>query len=482
MLLRTQIALLLSGAILLVAVGVAGVGIWQRNLDAQRLTNIALALQSSLWNNLVDETVGDLNLVASELSVRLSNLAPSLSPDAIGDVIDASPDIVTPEITVQVVSNEGDLIRANATVLHSLPLIDRQILNRFSLGASMIGGLRQESRERFVIAAMRAIAIQGTQRALLSVSVPADEIVAQMADDIGEPLFLLSPRGRLVVGTDPALWARAQLSIPRHAARSRLIDVDGQSYFAVAMRVHDLSGREGGTMVALRDVTEAQLFSGGVERVGLVVVALAALLMVAALYALLRQAFQPLEDAVGVLDALSKGELPRPIDHTGAGEIGRIAKAVAVFRRNTQQLVDQNEAIARQRRRQERVIRRELERLAGLLDAEGRAEILGDLATVLPDNPDRQSASHMELATLAQLLSLMSKRIADQQNRLTGLVAELRDSIATRARLAALEQELDIARELQRTFLPQPLAPDPRIEVFGLSVSAKEVGGDFFDT
>ncbi len=75
----------------------------------------------------------------------------------------------------------------------------------------------------------------------------------------------------------------------------------------------------------------------------------------------------------------------------------------------------------------------------------------------------------------------MSTRIADQQTRLTELITELKASIVTRARLAALEQELDIARDLQTSFLPKPLPPHPSFAVFGLMESAKEVGGDFFD-
>ena len=478
--LRTQIMLLVAGAVILTGLGVSAIGMLRHRADVGRLSNIAIALQRSLWTNLVDEEADDLNLVAAELVVRLSQHAPNLDRDAVAEVIETSPDVVTDDINVQVVGLDGAPISANAPLFRSRPLIDQPILRRLMAGESSIGGLRQESPDRFVVASVRPVTVQGEVRAAISVSRNAGALIDQLSRDIGERVYLLSPRGRLVAGSDPALWNAAQLAIPRRAERARFIDVGEASYFAAPVTVEGITDRTAGILVTLRDVTQSRVESKAVERWSLAAVIAGVIIIIVTLYGLLRSAFLPLEDAVAALDALSKGDLSRPIADGGSGEIGRIAEAVAVFRRNAQQLIDQEEGIARQRRRQERVIRRELERLAGLLDPEGRAEILTDLADVLP--ADRAlSGPNAELATLAHLLERMSHRIADQHRRLNELIAELKDAIVTRARLAALEQELDIARELQRTFLPKPLPPDPRFEVFGLMESAKEVGGDFFD-
>lgn len=482
MLLRTQITLLVTAAIILIGVGTVGVGVLQRHVDADRLSNIAIALQRSLWNNLVTARSDELNLVAADLAARLSNDGPDITRDEAIAVFEASPDIIGADITVQIVDLDGNLVASNTPLLRYRPLIDRRIIAEFRNGRSYLGGLRQESPERFVVTAMRPLTVRGRLVAGISVAIDARTILSRLADDIGEPAFLLSPRGRLTASTNDELWGKAQFVLPRRPADAQFADVGGQTFFVAPMAVRDVAGGTAGTLVTMRDVTAERQAAREVERFGLLAVALAGLTLVLGLYALLRNAFLPLEDAVGALDALSKGDMSRPIESGGAGEIARIADAISVFRRNTQRLVEQDEGIARQRRRQERVIRRELERLAGLLDPEGRAEILGDLADVLPNIPTATNPQNTELATLAHLLERMSQRIADQHRRLTALIKELQDAIVTRARLAALEQELDIARDLQRTFLPQPLPPQPEFEVFGLMESAKEVGGDFFDT
>ncbi|MEO1102119.1 MAG: SpoIIE family protein phosphatase [Pseudomonadota bacterium] len=478
--LRTQITLLLATALFVVGAGIAGVGVLQRHLAADRLGDITVALQGSLWDSLVESATEDLDLVAAELTARLSTGAPGLNRDTVSAVIAASPDIVTAEMTVQVVDLSGNAISTTAPLFRSRPLIDRKVLSEFASGADVLRGLRQESPSQFVVAAMRPIAVQGNRRGAISVSMPAALLLERFSRETGEATFLLSPRGRLTSGTDPALWSATQLVLPRTAAHTRFISVADRTYFAAPLAVSDVAGGFAGTLVSLRDVTQTFTAGRRLEQIGLLGVFLAAILIVGFFYLLLRGAFQPLEDAVGALDALSKGDLSRPVSRGGAGEIARMGEAISVFRRNAQRLIEQDERILRQRRRQERVIRRELERLAGLLDPAGRAEVLKDLADILPEGATGKQ-DNAELATLAELLSRMSRRIADQQTRLTELIAELQAAIVTRARLAALEQELDIARDLQRTFLPRPLPPDPRFEVFGLMESAKEVGGDFFD-
>ncbi len=482
MLLRTQITLLVTAAILLIGFGTVGVGLLQRHVDADRLSNIAIALQRSLWENLVSARADGLDNLAASIAERLASRGPQIERDEAIAVFDASADLISDDVTVQIVDLDGNLIASNTPLLRYRPLVDRRIVAEFKKGRTSLGGLRQESPERFVVAAMRPLEINGELQGAISVAIDAQELLSNLAEDIGEPAFLLSPRGRLTAGTDYELWGEAQFVLPRRPTEATFADVRNQTYFVAPMAVPDIAGGTAGTLVTLRDVTAERQAAREVERFGLLAVALAGLIIVLGLYALLRNAFLPLEDAVGALDALSKGDMSRPIEGGGAGEIARIADAISVFRRNTQRLVEQDEGIARQRRRQERVIRRELERLAGLLDPEGRREILDDLAAVLPVIPTSTNAQNTELATLAHLLERMSQRIADQHHRLTALIKELQDAIVTRARLAALEQELDIARDLQRTFLPQPLPPQPEFEVFGLMESAKEVGGDFFDT
>ena len=60
-------------------------------------------------------------------------------------------------------------------------------------------------------------------------------------------------------------------------------------------------------------------------------------------------------------------------------------------------------------------------------------------------------------------------------------LAALRDALATRDKLVALQNELDVARNMQQSILPTVFPKEPTHEVFGNMEAAREVGGDFFD-
>lgn len=483
MLLRTRIPLLLALALALVIASLVVLGWVRTGIERQRLSELAVEGQSSLWTSIVEDRVDDLDATAAELAVRIAFRASDLTRDEIAAVIVASPDIVTPEVTVQVQSLSGELLAANAPTFQSQPLIGTADIEALIAGANRIGGLRQERPDAYVVAVARTIAVGGDPRAILSVAVDAGAILEALADALGEPSYLMSLRGRMVEGTDPALWAAANPVLPSRRADGTVLDVDGRSYFAAAAPVPDMLDGIAGSLVTIRDVTESLAASRRLERAGVAAVALLGLIIVGLVYLSLRRAFAPLEEAIGALDALSKGDLAQTIDPTGSGEIRRIGEAVSVFRRNALQLVEQEDAIKRQRRRQERIMSRQLERLAETLDPSGRAEVLAEKVSLEadPSITDNSRRSNEELAVLARVLGRMSQRITDQHHRLTDLIRELQDAIITRARLAGLEQELQIARELQLSFLPRPLPPHPTFEVHGLMETAKEVGGDFFD-
>ena len=64
---------------------------------------------------------------------------------------------------------------------------------------------------------------------------------------------------------------------------------------------------------------------------------------------------------------------------------------------------------------------------------------------------------------------------------LSDAIDTLDAAIITRTKLAGLQQELQIARDLQLSFLPSPMPPHPSFEVHGLMETARKVGGDFYD-
>ena len=61
------------------------------------------------------------------------------------------------------------------------------------------------------------------------------------------------------------------------------------------------------------------------------------------------------------------------------------------------------------------------------------------------------------------------------------MVVELREALVTKTRLAGLEQELQIAAQVQLSILPRQLPDDPRVQLHCHITPAREVGGDFYD-
>ncbi|MCF3935666.1 PP2C family protein-serine/threonine phosphatase [Acuticoccus sp. M5D2P5] len=484
MLLRTRITFLLSIALILVIASLVGLGYIRSQLEQDRLADIAIDSQRSLWSSLVRARADSLNTDAAELSARLSVAAPDLAASSVVRVLQNSPDLVPNDVTVQVLGLDGELIASNAPLFRSRSLLGTTAIELLTTGVASLQGLRQERPDRYVVLAARGITVSGTPRAVVSVAIDAQTVIDSLSELIGGPAYLVSLRGRVIAGSDFDLWEAAGPELPRRSAGAEFLAADGRSYFAAGSPVEDVTGGIAGTLVTLRDATDSLAASRRVEQRGFIIIAAFSIVMVAGLYIFLRQAFDPLEAAISTLGALSQGDLTQNPEPGGAGEIRRIGESLVIFRRNALKLVEQEQGIARQRRRQERVIRRQLERLAGTLDPEGHAEVLADLKAVMAEPGAEGATQHRpneDLAILAEVLQRMSQRITDQHHRLTELIKELQGAIITRARLAALEQELDIARELQLSFLPRPLPAHPAFAIDGVMETAKEVGGDFFD-
>ena len=72
----------------------------------------------------------------------------------------------------------------------------------------------------------------------------------------------------------------------------------------------------------------------------------------------------------------------------------------------------------------------------------------------------------------------------DSQGEITGAIETIRDITERRemeGQLARSNAELQIAAEIQKSFLPETIPQIPDFDIAARSVMAKEVGGDFFD-
>lgn len=312
--------------------------------------------------------------------------------------------------------------------------------------------------------------------------------VARVADILDAELFVVDRAGRRVAGQDGALWQAIQSAgAGALGGRSRDVEVGDRLWQIGGVVVADVGGGTSATVLVARDVTEAA------EQRALTHLALLAALLAGAavvlglLWAYLRGALRPLDDGIQALNALSAGrtdhyaELP-----SGRDEVGQIGRAIDVFRSVAVAAERADDERERRRRRQARFIRRQMAMLSETLEDEAKETALEDLRQIEAAAEAEQAASERgeggdELGLIAVALERMTTRVREQQTRLTDLVAELREALAAKTRLIALEQELDIARGMQQSVLPRTFPPFGAFEIDARMTPAREVGGDFYD-
>lgn len=322
-----------------------------------------------------------------------------------------------------------------------------------------------------------------------------DEALREFAESIGGDAYIVNRRGRLLAGTDQALWTTIEdaghvldaRSAFRLALEDRRYEVAG---FPFAADVGTLIGQ----IVTITDVTETAQAERRLETIFVLVLFAISLSLVGIVYGLVRPTFVRLSHAVDALRNLSQPDPVvaarvsrlRGIDKAFQGraadeqdEIGRIDDAVAVFEANQDAIARLRAARGRARERQNALIREEMTRLAATLDKEAKAELLADLAEVERSAAERGDQDDLGATALA--FSKMSGRIQDQQAALNQLVAELREALETKTEFLALQRELAIGQRVQTSILPPPMPPHRGVAVRGAMRPAKEIGGDFYD-
>ena len=200
----------------------------------------------------------------------------------------------------------------------------------------------------------------------------------------------------------------------------------------------------------------------------------------------LQRIMRPLLRPMAQLEALAEGRLQAGADDADAlalPEAARLARAAERLRhelRALDALRDERQRVAAQ---QARLMRRQMRQLAGMLDAVGRQEILGQL---VDEDTSLRPRSHTDdgqpqLVKLASLLGRLTALVGRQHTRVLELLRELRESVATREQLAGLRQELAIAHQMQQAILPRGAPPLAGMAIDATMIPARDVGGDFYD-
>ncbi|MFG1361474.1 SpoIIE family protein phosphatase [Xanthobacter pseudotagetidis] len=476
MLLRTRITLIVAAGFVALMLAMWSATVLRDRVAQDREGELAIAGQTVLWREIIAFQVASLGRVLDRVDASPSfRLTLGFADRAgIGTALkDAGVDVEDDDTYFEVVGADREVIYSGSGA-GARSVLDAGSLDR-ALRGEALGGMRQVAARQIVVLATRTVTLAGKGLAVLVLGRNAGLGMERFARGINAETTLVTLRGRVAASTDPALWERADLSFTPRRAFAEQVTVGEKTYAVTGIPVQDLSGSALGALVSFVDAT-ATLEATSLIRSAAIAGAIGLVLLgVIGLNMFLWYSFRPLESAIDVLQALARGDTSVTVDHAGRDEIGRIATAVVALRGNVQALAEARRQRDRVRRRQEALISTELKALADAIDPTDREEVLALLAR------GAEVAEEDELKRVARVLHDLSRRIVEQHTRLSSMVVELREALVTKTKLAGLQQELEIARQVQLAILPKEFPPDARVAVHGQMTPAREVGGDFYD-
>ncbi|MFG1403272.1 SpoIIE family protein phosphatase [Xanthobacter sediminis] len=477
MLLRTRITLIVALAFIALMVGLWGATLLRDRVAENRENQVAIAGQTVLWREIVAFQTSNLSRILervdSSAAFRIA-LGFADHPGIAAALKETGVDIADPETAFEVVGADHELIFSSGGSKRNRSILDAGSLDQ-ALKSKAITGLRQVGASRIVVLSTRTVLLPNKGPAVLVLGRDASIGMDRFARGIGASTTLVTVRGRVVASTDIRLWERAKLDIAPRQAMADRAEIQGHSYNVISIPMEDVGGGTIGALVSLIDTTETLKETGFIRHAAIAGAVAVLLLGVIGLNLFLWYSFRPLEEAIDVLQALARGDTSVTVEHTGSDEIGRIASAVLALRANVQALAEARRQRERVRRRQGAVISSELKSLADSIDPTDREEVL----SLLADNSRQEKDD--ELKRVARVLHDLSRRIVEQHTRLSSMVVELREALITKTKLAGLQQELEIARQVQLAILPKEFPADARVAVHGQMTPAREVGGDFYD-
>ncbi|CAA7627482.1 SpoIIE family protein phosphatase [Magnetospirillum sp. SS-4] len=504
MLLRTRVTLIVTLTYSLLVVGLTFAGLKSEELADERYASATLNGQQIFWDKLVENTVQRLEAAVPLLQSNREMIiaVARKNPTQVRETVAPTAEAIRRRPAVsrfEIVGLDGELLYTSRGSLLDNPLADTATVRLIAESRKARAGIMQNSDKRFIAVITLPLiledgAVAGVATIMSDLRPPIEEFKAATGSDV----FLLDRGGHMSDGTDDRLWTVFDSRLGTRKSRLETWPDGDRFYSVVVFPLGDGQGRVIGSLVSVRDSTDTQARQHRIRVVAIGAVAGFLVLVLGVFSLYLRRSFDPLDQAITVLNALSRGDTSVMLEvKNDNDEIGRIASTVGVFRENAIKLDLLEERRERQRRRQELFIRLQMLKLSEMLEQDAREAVLDDLKQIealssrATEAGGEGPSSKGELDVLAVAFQTMSSRIREQHERLETLIAErtrdieiLREALRTRDQLAMLRQELDFARELQLSSLPQVFPPFPDRQEFQIHASmvpAKEVGGDFYD-
>lgn len=376
MMLRTRISIMVSLALLFLAAGLIWTGLLRERVSVERLDQVYVHGQSTIWDKILEVKMNQMATVAGEISARPGLVAAAEAEDQaaltrILQPVTATLDQLRLANRVEVVNTAGDLLFTTQGVGQDVTSLDAGLLRPVLEEGQNARTIQQDpSRQFLAVIARPILAAPGEQRQsqpvvgaiilTISLEVPLQEL----KHSLGAETFIINRRGRLVHGTDRALWQSLhEGALVRQNTREtqRLGD---RFYALVTVPLEDGAGRSVAYLVTITDDTANLKRRELISTISISVAAAGFLILLIGLYLYMRKAFHPLNQAIEVLESLSQGDTSVAIEaETGRDEIGSIAQAVAVFREHAIMLqrVEQQKERHRQRREQLMALKQELD-------------------------------------------------------------------------------------------------------------------------
>jgi serine phosphatase RsbU (regulator of sigma subunit) len=434
---------------------------WQSVLDRDH----------ALIGGVLNEVLGDPSVRGSLALGNAEELRAALSPLA-----------TINEVQLTVFENDGDLIATSARQED----VSLDAATRSPLAASnRVAGVWQNAARNYQVGVVQRLG-SAVGDVLVVASRPLSSSLGHLSERLGVHATAVDLRGQPLADIGPEAQALAG-EWRVHGRRS--VRVDTPAGVIAALPFTGPGGHDLGTLVTRLPLPlGTDIAQAGVGVLVLIAAAVMALLALA----YINHLFDPLLGAIARLERLARG-------HQAAVEPERKRESAEVdsLNRSAHRLGEKIDALEtlkrsreRQGRRQARFIRHQMMQLAERLDEDARKAILDDLERIEHAGQpatDTESDDPLlerlvdEFGVLALGFQNLVGRVGAQYQELDRLVHELREALRAKTQFIALQQELEIARNMQSSILPRKFDAHPGLAIHATMIPAKEVGGDFYD-
>ncbi len=448
--LRRGVTLIAAAALIAVSAIVIAYAEFRESLVSRRYEAAWTAAQSDLLSTMLDlyrARLGDIVrqvVLNDEIDTALGGAA----SEELGRVLDRARNVLPERPEFAVLSASGEVLATAGDeaglVLSGTAL--RRATDEFrsrtvfqglgrSLSGSLGGQAADEVRNRIVFSSSgspflahyapvrRGDAVVGQVAAFLEIS----DGISSFFPALSGLAFVPPAGGPIRLAGDVPAFGPALSEAGERAGHRILTSPDGRRFDVAILPLADGDGPPSGALVFLRDISDALEREEVLAMLALSSVLVIILLSLGLLAQALRIGFRPLGAVVYLLDAMARGE-------TGLR----------------------------------------------MRDVEARPDP-ESLVEGVPERFVHHSAARMDEKADGHGQAGAGRRAVAEIDTLLDTVERFRASIGVRNALIAVQEQLESARRIQQSLLPEDFALDPGLEIDGRMRAAQDVGGDFFD-